>query len=222
MNFVRKGVFVLASSVLCSASFMAAAQQAGELNQVRLGVDYSRFSSGNDNASGIFTTDSARIKNQSNLTLGYQRFVDPNLAIGAEYGIRRSSDVEIGGARIGSIKGEKFGLNVDYYFGNSGETIRPYAGAGVVYRHFSDGGLNADGQTVLGADTQLDGKSTTGLAARVGADFKIADNAHAYAGASWEPFTKGDLKLASAALGDNRVDLRTRPLSIGAGVGFSF
>jgi outer membrane protein W len=159
----------------------------------------------------LFTTDRARIEKQSNVTLGYQRFIDPDLAVGVEHGIRRSNDVEIDSNRIGSLKGEKYGLTTDYYFGSASETVRPFAGAGLVHRRLKDDGIDASGQALLGADARLESKSTVNVVGRVGADFKVAENAHCYVAASWEPFTNGDLRLSSAS---------TRPLSIGAGLGF--
>jgi outer membrane protein W len=226
MNIKRKSMFLLAGGVLCSASFMAAAQQAEGPNQLRLGLNYATLQSGNSNGSGVFASANGKIDNGSNVTLGYQRFLDKNVAVGIDYGFGRARDVSVDGAgvggAVGSVKTQTLGLSADYYFIDNGNAqIRPYAGVGLVHTKYNDGSVNANGQTAFGSDASLSGKSTTGLAARLGADFKVADSVRAYVGASWEPFTKGGLTLANSA-GSSTVDIKTQPFNIGAGVGFSF
>lgn len=63
---------------------------------------------------------------------------------------------------------------VQYYFGESGSTFRPYVGAGLNYTTFFDEGFNSTGNNATLTDLKLD--DSWGLAANAGFDYKLNES----------------------------------------------
>lgn len=77
-------------------------------------------------------------------------------------------DIEIGGAKQGTIKALPPSLLLQYHFTDSG-AFKPYVGAGVNYTRFTDR------SNILNGGASVD-RSSTGLVFQIGADYMFTKN----------------------------------------------
>ncbi|MEB0150763.1 OmpW family outer membrane protein, partial [Pseudomonas sp. CCC2.2] len=85
------------------------------------------------------------------------------------------------------IKGDNFGLNAQYHFGNVGDALRPYISGGVAHKSMTnveaDGHSGRDQSTFLTAGAGVKWYITDNLFARAGveADYKLDNGKWDYA-----------------------------------------
>ncbi|ENM5833761.1 outer membrane protein OmpW [Vibrio metoecus] len=163
---------------LCGLSVLAAlmsthvmAHQEGDVI-VRVGV---ASVVPNDSSDKILDSQSELAVNsntQLGLTLGYM-FTDNisfEVLAATPFSHKISTDL-LGLGDIAETKHLPPTFMVQYYFGESGSTFRPYVGAGLNYTTFFDEGFNSTGNNATLTDLKLD--DSWGLAANAGFDYKL-------------------------------------------------
>lgn len=166
---------------LCGLSVLAAlmsthvmAHQEGDVI-VRVGV---ASVVPNDSSDKILDSQSELAVNsntQLGLTLGYM-FTDNisfEVLAATPFSHKISTDL-LGLGDIAETKHLPPTFMVQYYFGESGSTFRPYVGAGLNYTTFFDEGFNSTGNNATLTDLKLD--DSWGLAANAGFDYKLNES----------------------------------------------
>jgi len=166
------------------ASSVAAAQTAK--NVVTLGAAYIHIDSEAPDLSSngpAFLTPPASltIKSASTVVLGYTRHLDDKWAVELVAGIPPAHKVHGTGAlapygKLAEVKQAGPTVFLNYKFGDAGSAFRPYVGFGVNHTRFFDGESTAANNLAAGGPTKIRLRSSTGLAAQVGVNYKLAPN----------------------------------------------
>lgn len=180
---------VSVASLLAMAFSGAAFAQA---TTVKVGwVNIDPQSSAN-NVSGPFTPVdalSAKVKSQSTLFFSLAREIDSNFEVELAAGVPPKHDVTLvvvkptgvpggvaalDGAVIQTVKQVAPTLFVNYKFGDSNSTWRPFVGLGVNYTRFTDATSTPTNDAVNGGATSVSLTDSRGLAAQVGLTYKVS------------------------------------------------
>ncbi|PAR53820.1 outer membrane protein OmpW [Vibrio metoecus] len=166
---------------LCGLSVLAAlmsthvmAHQEGDVI-VRVGVASVVPNDSSDKILGSQSELAVNSNTQLGLTLGYM-FTDNisfEVLAATPFSHKISTDL-LGLDDIAETKHLPPTFMVQYYFGESGSTFRPYVGAGLNYTTFFDEGFNSTGNNATLTDLKLD--DSWGLAANAGFDYKLNES----------------------------------------------
>ncbi|KQB01011.1 membrane protein [Vibrio metoecus] len=166
---------------LCGLSVLAAlmsthvmAHQEGDVI-VRVGVASVVPNDSSDKILGSQSELAVNSNTQLGLTLGYM-FTDNisfEVLAATPFSHKISTDL-LGLGDIAETKHLPPTFMVQYYFGESGSTFRPYVGAGLNYTIFFDEGFNSTGNNATLTDLKLD--DSWGLAANAGFDYKLNES----------------------------------------------
>lgn len=107
-------------------------------------------------------------------------------------------------------------LSVNYHFGDTNSTVRPYIGVGLNYTIFFDEQFSAANEQAGLADLSLD--NSFGLAAQVGADWQLSERWIFNAAARWisiDTSATFNLNGAAGEVSDITIDPMVYTLSIG-------
>ncbi|KQA97481.1 outer membrane protein OmpW [Vibrio metoecus] len=166
---------------LCGLSVLAAlmsthvmAHQEGDVI-VRVGVASVVPNDSSDKILGSQSELAVNSNTQLGLTLGYM-FTD-NISFEVLAATPFSHKISTNLLGLGDIAETKHlppTFMVQYYFGESGSTFRPYVGAGLNYTTFFDEGFNSTGNNATLTDLKLD--DSWGLAANAGFDYKLNES----------------------------------------------
>lgn len=168
MNFKSSYAVACCAALLCSAG--ARAQE----NIVKVGItDYTTHSRTNG-ISGIGVPPGADAESGSAVTLllVYERLIDAHIGFELAVGIppriksKATGTVAFLGDDVLSAKNVAPTVFVNYHFGEPGQTLRPYLGAGINYTRF------ASVKSKLASDVKLG--DSTGLALQAGLDYALS------------------------------------------------
>ncbi len=148
-------------------------------------------------------------------------FITRNIAAELILTYPQKHDVKFAGSNIGTLKHLPPTLTVQYHFLPDG-TVRPYAGLGVNYTRFMNVNLNA--RPALGQDAPIDvDRSSFGLAAQVGADFRLAPNWFINVDVKYVQIKADNVRITGGSLAGTKVtDLKVDPWLLSLGVGYRF
>ena len=206
---------VLAAGLPCTA---ALAQMATPLNTVKLGlIDYQTHARTTGiTGLGVPAGADASIGSATTLLFTYERTLSPHL--GVEFVLGVPPKITARGAGTVPFLGEVLSARnvaptvlLNYHFGQPGDGLRPYVGAGINYTRFTDA------KTPYGWKVDL--SDSWGLAVQAGVDFAL--------GAQWGVFAsvgavqvKSDLVAVGAAVLRTTIDFRPVTFSVGASYSF--
>lgn len=162
-----------------------------------------------DAATGI-PADAIHVSNKIIPEVDFSYFFTPNFAAELILTVPQEHDVTLSGTKIGTFKHLPPTLTAQWHF-LPGGTVNPYVGAGLNYTLISDVKL-ANGALDLG-------KSSTGLAAQAGVDFKVASNCYINLDIKYVQL-KTDVKVA--ATGAKVTTVKVDPMLYGLGIGYRF
>ena len=113
-------------------------------------------------------------------------------------------------------------LTAQYHF-SPGQSVRPYAGAGINYTFFYDEELSRAADTAVGGSSDLDLDSSIGLALQVGVDVDINQDWFFNFDVKYIQI-ETEAKLSGAGIpgGSDKFDVEINPWVIGLGVGTTF
>ena len=209
----------LPSLAVALATLLATGMAAAQNNVVKFGVtDYTTHSRTNG-VSGIGVPPGADAKTGDGTTVifVYERMFTPNLGAEIVVGIpprikaRATGSVAFLGDDVLSARNLAPTFIVNYHFGAPGDTLRPYAGAGINYTKFI--GV----QSKLATDVKM--SDSTGWVVQAGLDY--------YLNKQWGLFASvAALKVKSKLVASGTTVLQTtidfRPIVYSAGVSYKF
>lgn len=136
-------------------------------------------------------------------------FVTPNIAVEVIATTPQKQTVTLDGTTsLGTLRHLPPTVTVQYHFLPEHSTVRPYAGVGVNYTHFSAVNLSP------GLDID---RHSWGLALQVGADFPITKQVYLNV-----DLKKIDIRTSVSSNGANLGLVKVDPLLFGVGVGYRF
>lgn len=145
----------------------------------------------------------------------FSYFFTPNISAELILTYPQEHDVEVDGAKIGTITHLPPVLAAQYHF-LPGGLINPYVGVGVNLTLITSQKLTVPGTPPL--DLEIS-KSSVGIAGQVGADIKVAEQI--YVNVDVKYVTMGfDVKVKSS--GDKVSAVDVSPWLLGAGIGYRF
>lgn len=161
-----------------------------------------------DAAPGI-PADAIHVSDKTIPEVDFSYFFSPNLAAELILTVPQQHDVTLAGTKIGTFKHLPPTLTAQWHF-LPGQTVNPYVGAGLNFTLISDVKL-ANGALDLD-------KSSVGLAAQAGVDFKVAANCYINLDVKYAQL-KTDVKTAAGA---KVTTVKVDPFLYGVGVGYRF
>jgi outer membrane protein len=162
-----------------------------------------------DAASGL-PADAIHVSSKTIPEVDFSYFFSPNLAAELVLTVPQEHDVTLSGTKIGTFKELPPTLTAQWHF-LPGRSVNPYIGAGLNLTLISDVKL-ADGALDLD-------KSSVGLAAQAGVDFKVAKNCYINLDVKYVQI-RSDVKVA--ATGAKVTTVKVDPMLYGVGVGYRF
>jgi len=144
--------------------------------------------------------------------LDITRFFTPNVASELVLTYPQKQTVSAGGTAIGSLKHLPPVLTLQYHL--TGYPVRPYAGVGVNWTHFSD--VHFDAATTQALHPSIK-KDSFGAALQVGVDVPLAAGWLLNADAKWVQI-RTDVRSSGTKVGSFRVD----PWLLSLGAGYRF
>ena len=161
------------AAALATAAITLAGHASAQDNVVKVGItEYTTHSRTNGvTGIGVPAGADATTGNATTLLLVYERMATPNIGIELVLGIPPRVQADAAGtvAFLGSdiLSAKNLGptLLFNYHFGQPGDTLRPYVGAGVNYTKF------ISVRSRLASDVQM--SSSTGWAAQAGIDYAL-------------------------------------------------
>jgi outer membrane protein len=200
----------LATLTLLAAALAAPTLRAAEGPwMVRLRAVQLQPANKSDAATGI-PADAIHVSNKTIPEVDISYFFTPNFSTELILTVPQQHDVTLSGTKIGTFKHLPPTLTAQWHF-LPGQTVNPYVGAGLNLTLISDVKL-ANGTLDLD-------KSSTGLAAQVGVDFKVASNCYINLDVKYVQI-KSDVKVA--ATGAKVTTVKVDPMLYGVGVGYRF
>ncbi|HEY9026795.1 MAG TPA: OmpW family outer membrane protein [Burkholderiaceae bacterium] len=145
--------------------------------------------------------------------LDVTRFFTPNVAAELVLTYPQKQTISAGGTPIGSLKHLPPALLLQYHLSALGP-VRPYAGVGVNWTHFSDVQFDAATTTALHPSIK---KDSFGAALQAGLDVPVGGGWLLNADAKWVQI-RTDVKSSGAKVGTFRVD----PWLLSLGAGYRF
>ncbi len=162
-----------------------------------------------DAAPGI-PADAIHVSNKTIPDLDFSYFFTPNFSAELVLTVPQEHDVTLSGTKIGTFKHLPPTLTAQWRF-LPGGTVNPYVGAGLNLTLISDVKL-ASGALDLD-------KTSVGLAAQAGVDFKVAPNWYLNLDVKYVQI-KSDVKVA--ATGAKVTTVKVDPMLYGLGIGYRF
>jgi outer membrane protein len=162
-----------------------------------------------DAASGL-PADAIHVSSKTIPEVDFSYFFSPNLAAELVLTVPQKHDVTLSGTKIGTFKELPPTLTAQWHF-LPGRIVNPYVGAGLNLTLISDVKL-ADGALDLD-------KSSVGLAAQAGVDFRVARNCFINLDVKYVQI-RSDVKVA--ATGAKVTTVKVDPMLYGVGVGYRF
>lgn len=162
----------------------------------------------NGQADGLERNVGARVEanNKTFPEVDFTYFFDKNFAIETILTYPQKHDISAGGTKIGTLKHLPPTVTAQYHFDLGG--IKPYVGAGVNYTRF----MSVDLPPGLSVK-----KSSTGLAAQIGADVAIDKKWSVNVDLKYVQIDT-DIKAAGTKVGTLKID----PTLVSVGVGYRF
>lgn len=205
-------------AVTLAATFTLGSASADD-NVIKLGVSEYTTHSKTNGISGIGVPPGADAETGDATTVifVYERMVNPNVGVELVLGIppkikaKATGSVAYLGDDILSAKNLTPTLFVNYHFGQTGDTFRPYVGGGINYTKF------ANIQSRLATDVQMG--DSTGWAVQAGADYALNKD--------WGLFASvAALKIKSKVVASGATVLQTtidfRPVVYSLGASYKF
>jgi outer membrane protein len=162
-----------------------------------------------DAATGI-PADAIHVSSKTIPEVDFSYFFTKNFSAELVLTVPQQHDVTLSGAKIGTFKHLPPTVSAQWQF-LPGQTVNPYVGAGLNYTLISDVKL-ASGALDLD-------KSSLGLAAQAGVDFKVAKNCFVNLDVKFVQI-KSDVKVA--ATGAKVTTVKVDPMLYGIGIGYRF
>jgi outer membrane protein len=166
------------------------------------------------NKSDAFSTvpaDAIHVSNKTIPELDFSYFFTRNFSAELILTVPQEHDVTVEGVgKVGTFKHLPPTLTAQWHF-LPGQTVNPYVGAGLNYTLISD-------VKISNGALDLD-KSSLGLAAQAGVDFKVAPNWYLNLDVKYVQI-KSDLKVA--ATGQKLTTVKVDPMLYGVGIGYRF
>jgi outer membrane protein len=199
----------LALAVLAFAPLLAAAQSRDDSGDwiVRLRATY--LKSANKDGTGL----GLEINDKTLPELDVTRFFTPNIASELVLTYPQKQTISAGGTPIGSLKHLPPTLLLQYHVTGLGQ-VRPYAGVGVNWTHFSD--VQFDAATTAALHPSIKSNSF-GLALQGGLDVPVGGGWLVNADAKWVQI-KTDVESSGTKVGTFKVN----PWLLSLGVGYRF
>ncbi len=200
----------LATLTLLAAALAAPSLRAEEGPwMVRLRAVQIQPANKSDAASGI-PADAIHVSNKTIPEVDFSYFFSKNFSAELILTVPQQHDVTLAGTKIGTFKHLPPTLTAQWHF-LPGGSVSPYVGAGLNFTLISDVKL-ADGALDLD-------KSSLGLAAQAGVDFKVAKNCYINLDVKYVQI-KSDVKVA--ATGAKVTTVKVDPMLFGVGIGYRF
>jgi outer membrane protein len=202
-------------SKLATLTLLAAALAAPSLRaedgpwMVRLRAVQIQTANKSDAAPGL-PADAIHVSNKTIPEVDFSYFFTRNFATELILTVPQEHDVTLNGTKIGTFKQLPPTLTAQWHF-LPGQSVDPYLGAGLNLTlmsdvHLANGALDLD-------------KSSTGLAAQAGVDFKVASNCFINVDIKYMQI-RSDVK--AAATGAKVTAVKVDPMLYGAGIGYRF
>jgi outer membrane protein len=189
---MKKLLPISALLVLAAASQAALAD---EKNVVRIGYSNVAPHSSASDATGPFLLQPASgvsltVQNQSTLFFSYARKIDDRFEVELAGGLPPTHDISaklnpniVPGYIVSAFQGQTIAkirqfaptVFVNYSFGEASSAFRPFVGLGVNYTKFDKRTSTSTGNALNGGPTDISLTDSWGLAAQVGADYKISE-----------------------------------------------
>jgi len=166
---------------------------------------------------GIPAGADAKTGNATTLLLTYERLIDQNIGVELVIGIpptikaKATGTVAFLGDDILSAKNVAPTLLVNYHFGQAGDTLRPYLGAGINYTRFT--GIKSK------LAPSVDMSDSVGLAVQAGVDYAIDKQWGLYASIA-KVQVKSDLVAVASTVLTTTIDFK--PITYSIGVSYKF
>lgn len=184
-------------------------------NAAKIGAIYYQTHSKTNGIQGIGVPPGADAEtgNATTLLLTYERLVTPNLGVELVIGIpptikaKATGSVAYLGDDVLSAKNVAPTLLVNYHFGATGDTFRPYLGAGINYTRFTNI------KSKLANDVQM--SDSTGLALQAGFDYAFSREWGLFASIA-KVNVKSKVVAAGATVLTTTIDFRPITYSVGA------
>ena len=155
--------------------------------------------------------DAIHVSNKTIPDVDFSYFFTKNFSAELILTVPQEHDVTVEGVgKVGTFKHLPPTLTAQWHF-LPGQTIDPYVGAGLNYTLISDVKISSGALDLA--------KSSTGLAAQVGVDFKVAKNCYINLDVKYVQL-KSDLKVA--ATGQKLTTVKVDPMLYGVGIGYRF
>jgi outer membrane protein len=202
-------------SKLATLTLLAAALAAPSLRaedgpwMVRLRAVQIQTANKSDAAPGL-PADAIHVSNKTIPEVDFSYFFTRNFATELILTVPQEHDVTLNGTKIGTFKQLPPTLTAQWHF-LPGQSVDPYLGAGLNLTlmsdvHLANGALDLD-------------KSSTGLAAQAGVDFKVASNCFINVDIKYMQI-RSDVK--AAATGAKVTAVKVDPMLYGVGIGYRF
>jgi outer membrane protein len=221
---------------------VAAAQSASAegLNVFRIGGTYIQSNSSASDAVGPFLPSpdsgvSLKVKNQSTLFFSYARKLDEDYELELAGGIPPTHDVTaklnasilpanvvsaFQGQTIAKVRQFAPTVFVNYKLGLPSDPLRPFVGLGINYTKFDRRTSTDLGNAMNGGPTDIRMTDSWGLAAQIGADYKLDDQWSIHGGISTAAVKSTITTITSGAA--RTMDIRFQPLVFTLAAGYSF
>ena len=201
----------LATLTLLAAALAAPCLQAEDGPwMVRLRAVAIQPANKSDAFSGV-PADAIHVSNKTIPEVDFSYFFTKNFSAELILTVPQEHDVTVEGVgKVGTFKHLPPTLTAQWHF-LPGQTVNPYVGAGLNYTLISDVKISSGALDLA--------KSSTGLAAQVGVDFKVATNCYINLDVKYVQL-KSDLKVA--ATGQKLTTVKVDPMLYGVGIGYRF
>lgn len=193
---------VSAAALAMMAAMPVAAQEAGTIT-LGLGVHNVDPKSDNGDLAGM----KASVGSSTRPTITLEYFIYDNVGVELLAALPFKHDVKLNGAKVGSVKQLPPVVSLQYHFAND-SIVTPFVGVGLNFTTF----FSEDSD--LG---NLSLKNSWGLAAHIGADFALNDNASIRVDARWIDIDS-EVRLNGQKIGTVDID----PLAYGVAYVWKF
>lgn len=195
---------VLMGLIAASIATPALAQEAGD---VLVRVRAVKIDPADKSTADVLPADVVTVSDKTIPEIDFSYFFSPNLAAELVLTYPQKHDVELSGAKIGTLKQLPPTLSLQYHFAPNA-TFRPYVGAGINYTRISNVDLPA------GLDVE---SSSIGPSIQVGFDYAVSKDLVVNFDLK-KVQMRADVTLNGAKLTEVQID----PLLIGLGIGKRF
>ncbi len=165
------------------------------------------------------------VENATTLLLGYTRKLNEHLDIDVVLGLPPRHDVKGTGMLapfgvIAKVKQAAPTVFLNYNFGAPENKFRPFVGVGFNYTHFFDAQSTNSGNLASGGPTKIELSDSFGLAAQVGASYKLTDQ-WSLVGSVATAKVKSDMTATTGSI-ERKTTIDFRPVVYTLGLAYSF